>query len=337
MASFARTGPGALVVGLGIIIAACGGGGGGNTTPSTTAIAKASAGSGDGQTGVVGQALAQPLKVVVTDGGVASAGATITWSTTATGGVLVPASATTDANGNATSVWTLGTVAGSQNATATLSGATGSPLTFSATATPDGALALSKGGGDGQTGQVGAQLAAALQAKAADEFGNGVPGVNVNWAATGATLSAAAVPTDASGISAVNATLGATAGPITITATADGLTGSPLTFNATASAQVPVPTTAAVSLGDIFFASVHNGSSNPAVDTVAVNGTVTWTWGATAALPHSVESSGSPNFTSSTIQIGAGKTYQFTFTTPGTYQYDCAVHGPQMTGRIVVR
>ncbi len=71
MASFARTGPGALVVGLGIVIAACGGGGGGNTTPSTTAIAKASAGSGDGQTGVVGQALAQPLKVVVTDGGVA--------------------------------------------------------------------------------------------------------------------------------------------------------------------------------------------------------------------------------------------------------------------------
>jgi plastocyanin len=323
-------------VGLGIIIAACGGGSGGNTTPSTTAIAKASAGSGDGQTGVVGQALAQPLKVVVTDGGVASAGTTITWSTTATGGVLVPASATTDANGNATSVWTLGTVAGSQNATATLSGATGSPVTFSATATSDGALGLSKAGGDGQTGQVGTQLPAALQAKAADEFGNGVPGVNVLWAATGATLSAPAVPTDASGVSAVNVTLGTTAGPITITATADGLTGSPLTFNATAAAQVSVPPTADVALGDIFFVSLHNGSSNPAVDTVAVGGTVTWTWGPTAALPHSVESS-PPNFTSSPIQTGAGKTYQFTFTTPGTYQYDCAVHGTQMTGRIVVR
>ncbi len=108
--------------------------------------------------------------------------------------------------------------------------------------------------------------------------------MNVNWAATGATLSAAAVPTDASGISAVNVTLGATAGPITITATADGLTGSPLTFNATASAQVPVPTTAAVSVGDIFFASDHNGSSNPAVDTVAVNGTVTWTWASHGSL-----------------------------------------------------
>ncbi|HEV7365393.1 MAG TPA: Ig-like domain-containing protein [Gemmatimonadales bacterium] len=325
-----------LVVGLGIGLAACGGSGG-NTTPSTTAIAKASAGSGDAQTGVVGQALALPLKVVVTDAGAASAGATVTWSTTAAGASVNPASAVTDANGIASSAWTLGDVAGSQSASATLSGATGSPVIFSATATPDGALSMAKAGGDNQTAEVGAQLAAALQAKVADQFGNGVPGVNVSWATTGATVSAPAVPTDASGVSAVNVTLGNTVGPITITATAAGLTGSPLTFNATAAAAVPVPTTAAVSVGDIFFASAHNGSSNPAVDTVAINGTVTWTWAPTEAFPHSVESTGSPNFTSSAVQTGPGKTYQFTFTAPGTYQYDCAIHGPQMTGRIVVR
>ena len=45
---------------------------------------------------------------------------------------------------------------------------------------------------------------------------------------------------------------------------------------------------------------------------------------------------GSPSFTSSGILTGPGNTYQFKFTTPGTYQYDCAVHGPMMTGRIVV-
>jgi plastocyanin len=72
------------------------------------------------------------------------------------------------------------------------------------------------------------------------------------------------------------------------------------------------------------------------VDTVAVNGTVTWTWAAGADLPHSVQSTGSPSFTSSGILSGAGNTYQFTFTAPGTYQYDCAVHGQLMTGRIVV-
>ena len=89
-------------------------------------------------------------------------------------------------------------------------------------------------------------------------------------------------------------------------------------------------------MGDIFFKSALNGSSNPAVDTVAVNGTVTWTWATTEALPHSVESTGSPSFTSSGILSGAGNTYQFTFTAPGTYQYDCAVHGTMMTGTIVV-
>jgi hypothetical protein len=89
-------------------------------------------------------------------------------------------------------------------------------------------------------------------------------------------------------------------------------------------------------VGDIFFTSVRNGSSNPAVDTVAVNGTVTWTWAAGETLPHSVQSTGSPSFTSSAVQTGPGSTYQFTFTTPGTYQYDCAIHGTMMTGTIVV-
>jgi hypothetical protein len=96
------------------------------------------------------------------------------------------------------------------------------------------------------------------------------------------------------------------------------------------------PATAAVTVGDIFFTSALNGSSNPAVDTVAVNGTVTWTWATTEALPHSVQSTGSPSFTSSGILTGAGKTYQFEFTSPGTYQYDCAVHGTMMRGTIVV-
>ena len=100
----------------------------------------------------------------------------------------------------------------------------------------------------------------------------------------------------------------------------------------TPTTQTP-PTT---NVGDIFFTSALNGSSNPAVDTVAVNGTVTWTWAAGADLPHSVQSLGSPSFTSSGILSGTGNTYQFTFTAPGTYQYDCAVHGQLMTGRIVV-
>jgi plastocyanin len=53
-------------------------------------------------------------------------------------------------------------------------------------------------------------------------------------------------------------------------------------------------------------------------------------------LPHSVQSLGSTSFTSSSIQTGSG-THVVTFTAPGTYQYDCAVHGSAMTGTIVVQ
>jgi plastocyanin len=97
------------------------------------------------------------------------------------------------------------------------------------------------------------------------------------------------------------------------------------------------PNAAAVTVGNIFFRSVRNGSANAAVDTVAAGGTVTWTWATTGSVPHSVQSVGSPSFTSSAIQTGSGSTYQATFTAPGTYQYDCAVHGTMMTGTIVVR
>lgn len=89
-------------------------------------------------------------------------------------------------------------------------------------------------------------------------------------------------------------------------------------------------------MGDIFFQSGHKGSRNTAADTVAVNGTVTWTWGTGESLPHSVQSLGSPSFASSGIQTGAGSTYQFTFATAGTYNYNCGVHGNLMTGTIVV-
>jgi plastocyanin len=126
-----------------------------------------------------------------------------------------------------------------------------------------------------------------------------------------------------------------------LTAPTEGGAAPPATTPATPPAPPPsggtsAPAAADVTVGDIFFKSVRNGSSNPAVDTVAVNGTVTWTWATTESLPHSVQSTSSPSFTSSEIQTGSGNIYQFTFASPGTYLYDCAVHGKMMTGTIVV-
>jgi len=89
--------------------------------------------------------------------------------------------------------------------------------------------------------------------------------------------------------------------------------------------------------GQIVFVSANNGTANPAVDTVAVGGTVTWTWTNTQGISHSVQSRGSTGFASSPIMSGDGRTYAVTFPVAGAYQYDCAVHGAAMSGTVVVR
>ena len=301
------------------LIPACGGGGGnGGTPPSTTAIAKANP-SGDAQSGSVGQPLTDPIRVVVTEDGAPSAGVTVAWSTTAVDGDLSPTS-TTDPSGIATSTWTLGTRSGSQAAQATLTGATGSPVNFTATAAPGAAAALSDGGGNNQSAVINTALAAKVQAKVADQFGNGVSGVAVGWAATNATVSAAAVPSDAGGISGVTVTAGGTVGPIVITATADGLAGSPLTFAATATAEPP-PTSNI---------TVANNQFTPAAITISAGTRVTWTWASNASqhnvAPAATEPTRSGNLAS------APNTYQYTFNNPGTYVYYCELHGSPTAG-----
>jgi plastocyanin len=92
-----------------------------------------------------------------------------------------------------------------------------------------------------------------------------------------------------------------------------------------------------VRVGNDFFRSGHNASTNPAVDTVAVGDSLTWMWVNTGGVEHSIQSLGATAFPSSAIQSGNGKTYQVVFQTPGTFRYNCAVHGNEMTGTIVVQ
>src|SRR5882724_6455225 len=116
-----------------------------STSPPATPAAIALV-SGNSQAGPAGQALGQPLVVRVTSSsgaGVAGvAGVAVSWTTTAGGGSLSAATATTAANGQASVTWTLGTTAGTSNntATASASGLAGSPVTFSATATPNATI-----------------------------------------------------------------------------------------------------------------------------------------------------------------------------------------------------
>ena len=96
----------------------------------------------------------------------------------------------------------------------------------------------------------------------------------------------------------------------------------------------PAPDSVMVSVGNNFFRSARNGTMNVAVDTVAVGGKVVWNW-ASGSVPHNVASIGAPSFRSSDVITGYG-TYSTTFNAPGTYRYNCAIHGNMMSGMVVV-
>ena len=110
-----------------------------NTAPEPTpTLAQAPTKSGDQQQGPVGEQLASTLRVLVTIDGAPVPDQTVEWSASGNGSVS-PTSSETDEEGIAETNWTLGTAVGAQTATATLDDATGSPVTFTATATsPEG-------------------------------------------------------------------------------------------------------------------------------------------------------------------------------------------------------
>ena len=112
--------------------------------------------------------------------------------------------------------------------------------------------------------------------------------------------------------------------------------GGSTTTNPEISAPPPDPGTVLVSVGNNFFRSQRNNSVNDAVDTVGVGGKIRWQWVNTGSAPHNVASLGTPTFVSGPVQTGSGRIYELTFTTPGTYRYNCAIHGNLMTGVVVV-
>lgn len=286
------------------------------------AIAKATAASGDAQTGAVGAQLAAPIRVVVTQDGAAKAGVSVGW-TAAAGGAVAPTSSTTDATGIASTAWTLGAAAGDQTAQATLAGASGSPVVFHATASVVLAPTLAKAGGadgDGQTGTAGSALSTPLAVVLSDA--NDVrPGVTVSWAtADGGTLSPTSSVTDATGRATSTWTLGPAGGAQAATASVTGATGSPVTFTATA--NIPANT---IQLID----DVNGPRFDPSTLTVPTGTTVSFVW---VSSTHDVTSDGPPSFASSGAPNGPPRTYQVTFNVAGTYEFHCSVHGAPGTG-----
>lgn len=317
-------------------LAACGGGDSGTNNPppppppppSPVALAQA-APSGDAQTGTVATALASPIRVAATRNGQAAAGVTVTWSTSGTGASVSPSTSVTNAQGLASTTWTLAQNAGPKNATATVTGATGSPVLFTATATAGAAATIALAGGNAQSGTVNTPLTTPLGVRVSDQYGNPVTGTSVAWTvlAGGGTMAAATTLSNSFGIASGSWTLGNAIGAQSAQAASPGLVGSPIAFAATAT--TPPVGVLAITVGNDFF--------NPGTPTIVAGTAVTWTWVGTGSVPHSVRSTGTPSFPSSVTLTGDGNSHAFTFTVPGAYEYDCAVHGALMKGTITVQ
>ncbi|HJQ65686.1 MAG TPA: hypothetical protein VJ816_04885, partial [Gemmatimonadales bacterium] len=173
--------------------------------------------SGNGQLGVVGQTLTQPLVIETRDQfGNPTSGTNVTWSVIAGGGNVSAAASVTDALGRASVNWTLGTAPGVavDSLSASAAGLAGSPATFTASAQLGPVATLVMISGDGQVAAVAQAVPESLVVQALDQFSNPVPDATVRWAAAGGSgsVSQVSVATDAAGRSAVQWTLGTTSG-----------------------------------------------------------------------------------------------------------------------------
>jgi hypothetical protein len=255
---------------------------GGSLTVQFTATAQARAAaavtavSAPTQNGVSGIAVAEAPAVRVNDQtGAPLAGVSVTFAVTSGGGAIATTTATTGANGQASSgTWTLGAAAGPNTVTATVAGL--APVAFNATGAARAATTVTAQSATTQTGAAGAAVAAPPSVRVNDQTGAPMAGVAVTFAVTagGGVLVGGSATTNASGIATVTSwTLGAAAGTNTVTATVAGLT--PVTFTATSTAADPCSTAAGYVLGSTASGSLSTTdchlSSGEYVDLYSVN------------------------------------------------------------------
>lgn len=155
------------------------------------------------QSGTTSTAVGTPPSVKVTDAyGNPVEGETVTFAVTAGSGSRSPATVDTGADGIATlTSWTLGASAGLNTLTATVSGLSGSPVTFNANASASTPTQIAVTSGGTQTGIVAGQAASATTWTVKDAGNNAVQGVTVAFdvASGSGSLSVDSAVTNASG------------------------------------------------------------------------------------------------------------------------------------------
>jgi hypothetical protein len=182
---------------------------------------------GSGQTGLPGSRLANPLIVRLLDeAGNGVSGRTVVWAVSAGGGTIDPPTSMTDAEGFASTEWTLGEAIGPNRATAQVPGV--GMVTFIATGDADGG-----GGGGPSPGRstISAEPASieagtgtsTITVTVLDEAGDPVEGATVALQATGGgnTLTQPTAPTGADGV-ATGALESTSPGEKVVSATVDG-------------------------------------------------------------------------------------------------------------------
>ena len=222
-----------------VMLASCGG-----EAPPGPPATVASLGTSS-LSGTVGASLIEPIKVRVTDAdsrgvpgvevtfevalgsgslsAIGSASASVGISPQVVGVSAFTLVDSTDANGEAAAIWTLGTKAGAQSASATVTGLT--PVSFNATASPGPAANSALDPSAGLIGFVSDTLDGELAVAVVDEYSNPVFDETVTWNVVmgGGAVAVATSQTDASGIARATALLGASPGLNLYTGTVAGL------------------------------------------------------------------------------------------------------------------
>jgi alpha-tubulin suppressor-like RCC1 family protein len=207
--------------------------------------------AGTGQSATVGATVSTAPSVKVRDHlGNGVAGVSVTFGVTV--GSITGASATTNAAGIATvGSWTLGVTSGTQTLTATASGLSGSPVSITATATPDAAASLQITT-QPTSSTSGAAINPSVVVKVEDAHGNVVTTASNTVAMAIGTNPAAGVLSGTVSIAAVagvatfsSLSLDKAGSGYTLSATATGLTGatsSPFNVTAGSPARIVITT-----------------------------------------------------------------------------------------------